>query len=429
MTGRGVYVVVLASAFVFFSFFATTAVQRLIDVFDENPHVKSTSIKTFHAPKQNVWAELEDREVVQILEYLHTEDKALNLTKAASATAWDNFIVTVEAIPPPKSKVLPFLDEDAEAPERFARVIVNHGAREDSQICEYSVGPLPVSDTTAVAPLTTGHTNGKHCVRNKLADLGALQTFFQTEMYHLADILADLLGEALDYGQGLYNNIILGGRMLRAGSDGKVLMWTSVSAKTDAWSLMPQGLYIELDVTGRNVSNWHILRWFYAGTLYNSTDAFRAAWQTEGFARSPPNLNDGWTDIDFDADAVPGREIPGPIMVQPGGSRLSIDREENYVSWMGYTFYLTSRTANAMTLYDIRFRGERIMYELGLQEALAHYAGDNPMQSGQLWLDSFFGMGLRMFELVPGYDCPAYADYLDTKFSRMEESWENPRSV
>ena len=26
-----------------------------------------------------------------------------------------------------------------------------------------------------------------------------------------------------------------------------------------------------------------------------------------------------------------------------------------------------------MVLYDIRFKGERIIYELGIQEALAHY--------------------------------------------------------
>lgn len=69
------------------------------------------------------------------------------------------------------------------------------------------------------------------------------------------------------------------------------------------------------------------------------------------------------------------------------------------------------------------------MYELGLQEALAAYSGNNPMQSGQNWLDTFFGMGLRMFELVPGYDCPAYATYFATEYSVKEEKWRNPSSV
>ena len=51
-----------------------------------------------------------------------------------------------------------------------------------------------------------------------------------------------------------------------------------------------------------------------------------------------------------------------------------------------------------------------------MQEALAHYAGDDPALGGLEFLDTFFGMGARMFELVPGYDCPAYATFLDTTF-------------
>lgn len=49
-----------------------------------------------------------------------------------------------------------------------------------------------------------------------------------------------------------------------------------------------------------------------------------------------------------------------------------------------------------MALYDIRFRGERIMYELGLQEALAAYSAANPVQSGQAFMDTFYNMGLLM---------------------------------
>jgi primary-amine oxidase len=43
------------------------------------------------------------------------------------------------------------------------------------------------------------------------------------------------------------------------------------------------------------------------------------------------------------------------------------------------------------------------MYELGLQEALAAYSAANPVQSGQAFMDTFYNMGLLMFDLVPGY--------------------------
>ena len=41
-----------------------------------------------------------------------------------------------------------------------------------------------------------------------------------------------------------------------------------------------------------------------------------------------------------------------------------------------------------------------------MMEALSHYAGTDPIQSGLYFLDTFFGMGKRMFELVPGIDTP-----------------------
>jgi len=76
-------------------------------------------------------------------------------------------------------------------------------------------------------------------------------------------------------------------------------------------------------------------------------------------------------------------------MIQPGGPRYKIDEAEQFVAWMGFELYFTTRAMNAMALYDIKFNRERIMYELGLQEALAAYSVANPMQSGQNWLDTY----------------------------------------
>jgi primary-amine oxidase len=102
------------------------------------------------------------------------------------------------------------------------------------------------------------------------------------------------------------------------------------------------------------------------------------------------------------SSTVAGREKPAPTMIQPGGARYQLNREEQYVSWMGFTFYWAFSQATGITLYNIRFRGERIMYELGLQEAMAQYAGTDPLQGAVSYLDGFFGMGRAMFELVPG---------------------------
>ena len=44
------------------------------------------------------------------------------------------------------------------------------------------------------------------------------------------------------------------------------------------------------------------------------------------------------------------------------------------------------------------------------------------MQSGTSYLDTFYGFGPYAFELVQGYDCPAYATYLNSSFYVAETS-------
>jgi len=77
-----------------------------------------------------------------------------------------------------------------------------------------------------------------------------------------------------------------------------------------------------------------------------------------------------------------------------------------------FSFYLGVGRAG-LGLYDVRFRGQRVIYELGIQEALAHYAGANQYASSTAYLD--FLLGFTPMELVPGYDCPDHATFSDNR--------------
>lgn len=41
-------------------------------------------------------------------------------------------------------------------------------------------------------------------------------------------------------------------------------------------------------------------------------------------------------------------------------------------------------------LYDVKFMGQSFLYELALNEAVAHYTDNDPVQSGTSYLDSFY---------------------------------------
>jgi primary-amine oxidase len=66
-------------------------------------------------------------------------------------------------------------------------------------------------------------------------------------------------------------------------------------------------------------------------------------------------------------------ERAGPRQVSFNGPRFRVDKDNQWVSWMGWSFYLSFARDMGMSLWDVRFRGERILYEISPQEALAVY--------------------------------------------------------
>jgi len=214
--------------------------------------------------------------------------------------------------------------------------------------------------------------------------------------------------------------------------NGTISSWATVHStgpRFDSWSLLAQGLYCHFEITGRDSSKWRINQWYYNGVLYNSTATFRAAWERGEIKKLPPNLDGSWTAAEPKKHGLPAREKPAPVMIQPEGARWKVDQKERHVSWMGFEFYVNTLQATAMSLQDIKFRGERVIYEIGLQEAMAHYAGNDPMTIGMLWMDTMFGMGINMYELVPGFDCPSYATYMSTSFRQGEQTVYRNNSI
>lgn len=315
---------------------------------------------------------------------------------------------------------MPYLDADDAAPRRFARVTLNNRASAAAHFAEIQVGPLPVKQTvTQWAPMGfdwTRDTMGK--VRNLYADYVTLEEWMFNVSATIADITLDLWnGTAL----GLDNDTmeIIGFDPMWQDDD-RVVRWDTFWNKPvdefDVWSVLPLGLSFKSDVTGRDPSQWKLLGWFYNDIFYETTDAFRAAYYSPGFVKLPANVEGDWARTGQHGDPLPLDEKEPPMSVAPGGNRFLVDAEERYVTWMDFSFYIAFSQNTGLSLFDIRYRGHRILYELGLQETVAHYADNEPVQSGKAFLDSFFGFGPGSFELIKGFDCPSYAHYLDTSF-------------
>ncbi|RDW88702.1 putative copper amine oxidase [Coleophoma cylindrospora] len=388
--------------------------------------------QSISAPDINPWASLSDDEAASVLKWLFGQP-TLNLTATADAGEWDNTVLLVELMEPNKTDVISYLDGNGTAPSRYAHVVLDHRASVDPYYQDLLVGPLPVSNvTTRMQPLTypyTRQTEGK--IRNLDADSNTLYSEW------LYKVSASILDITLD----LFNGSVLGldndtldvwGIDPLWQYDGVIrwdTFWSLPTTEMDSGTLLPLGLFFKSNVTGRDPSKWTLDGWLYNDIFYATTDEFRTAYYSPGFEKLPMNIDGEWAWTDQAGDIPPLDTNFPPMSVAPSGSRYFADPEQKYVKWMDFEFYISFSRDTGMHLHDIRYKGERIIYELGLQEALAHYAGNDPVQSGTAYLDTYYGFGTYAFELVKGYDCPSHATYMNTTFYTAETTHTHIDSI
>lgn len=80
-------------------------------------------------------------------------------------------------------------------------------------------------------------------------------------------------------------------------------------------------------------------------------------------------------------------KLPAPRTYSPNGLRYRVDLAERYVSWLDWTFYISYSPEQGVGLYDVRFKNERIAYEITLQDAISNYGGSDPLQAHTAYLD------------------------------------------
>ncbi|ORY26996.1 amine oxidase catalytic domain-containing protein [Naematelia encephala] len=379
------------------------------------PLCETTDLLSVTAPRKNIWKNLSLKEATEIRSWLWETERGLNLTKSALATESDNAIFLIEAFTPRKSDALAYLDGGAAIPAKYAHSIINHGSSEE--IIDYLIGPLPLSEKTTMRPLTEIYHRpdipyNAHGFNPNGTAMGLLlaKTFGP-----LADVTMDLFGGVA---RGLANDTIIGGGNAPLSYDGTWRrMWMGLKLNVPGHYLFPLDIYTYFDVSGTDPALWHVIRMVYNNQTFASPEDFRAAWEKGELKRSKkPLLDDasGWAsrsrvhkgskrDLD---------ERAGPRSVSFDGLRFRVDQEEQYITWMGFSFYLGFERDMGLNLWDIHFRGERIIYEITPQEAMAQYSGTDPHQATTVFLDRAFGMGQSVKELMVGYDCPSEAVYL-----------------
>ncbi|RPB24911.1 amine oxidase catalytic domain-containing protein [Terfezia boudieri ATCC MYA-4762] len=388
--------------------------------------------RTLRAPKENLWDTLLDDEVSQLINWLYEPEQGLNLTYHDNATHWDNFIGVTELIPPNKTDALAYLEGNGSVPTRYARVVLFQGASEDPYVHEIKVGPLPISKKTTWEPYNYIYNKGDSATPWYGADdKKRLHEFFKPVVSELADITYDLLGTVI-YGQ---DNDTGGLRTVDPlqKENGRIIQWLEFIGLPqngyNAETLLSQGLYLKFDITGRDPKGWAFKALLYNDIMYNSSAEFRKAYNTPGFVKLNKIVQGDWMTTKRQGERLPLDELPPPIAVQAEGPRYLLDVKNKYIEWMGFSFYIGFSKDLGTSLHQIMYQGKRIIYELGLQEVMTHYAGNDPVSSGLTYLDSYYGIGSYMYRLIAGYDCPEYSTFLDNWFHENGHTMYQRNSV
>ncbi|TRM67429.1 copper amine oxidase [Schizophyllum amplum] len=360
----------------------------------------------------NPWASLTVDETSDVQRWLEAPERGLNLTRAQGSVMSDNVIFLIERHYPAKVDALAYLDNPVPElePAKYARVSIHEGTIPAVKV--YLVGPLPTSEETTMRELT---------------EIYHRDIPFNARSYITGDELPQMLGKVIpplaDAMQELFNGSARGlpnDTFVASGSapfsyDGEFRrMWISWRRNAPGPWLHPIGFWQYVDMSGTDPEEWKILKVVYNKQVFDSVDDFNAALKDGTLVRShhDSNADVSWATRKPSGPVRDLEHLPGPRSVSFAGLRFRIDRKTQFVSWMGWSMYLGFDRDMGLNFWDIRIKGERIIYELSPQEAIAQYSGNDPLQASTAWLDRHFGMGKSVRDMLPGYDCPHEAVFL-----------------
>ncbi|WAR03626.1 AOC3-like protein [Mya arenaria] len=170
---------------------------------------------------------------------------------------------------------------------------------------------------------------------------------------------------------------------------------------------------------GNVYEDWYIHSYYYLnqGPFANATALMEAynAGTIRKFAHPKGYRNTildrHLPDRDVDEPFRPKSRMPPPRAYEPEGPRYSI--VGHTVSWMGWEFSATSGQLRGPALFDIKFKGESIAYEIALNEIGVVYGSGSAAQTNIIYTDSSYGIG-EYYGIIKTVDCPEHSTLLET---------------
>ncbi|CAC5412329.1 AOC1 [Mytilus coruscus] len=287
-----------------------------------------------------------------------------SFTFAEKATVTPNYNFVADLYLSPKQDVLNYLDNGFPQSEREARVMIFRGAITKPDVIELVVGPL-------------SNPSGYRHVPYQPKSLPLIDRPYSNA--------ADSIGKVLDFldkklGDMLFH--LYGGRLVNCGD--RCL-----------------------------ISNFVHQKMFFSITTNISMPYKKVPF---------PDVTQNSRRI-VTSRGVPlfKKPLRDPQQVSPDGKRYNINNR--HISYGFWEFDVAIAPMLGPRLNDIRYKKERIAYEISSQELANMYSGYKPSEYTAFFQDNRYKTGALSKYLVPGVDCPSDATFISSSF-KMESSDE-----
>ncbi|XP_060104222.1 amiloride-sensitive amine oxidase [copper-containing] [Heteronotia binoei] len=357
----------------------------------------------------SLFSDLTPEELKAVRRFLMSRPE-LGLQPNKGGTLRKNSLFLVELLAPRKSQALTYLDSGGPRPRRRARAVVLFGAEAKPNITEYIVGPLPTPKYYRPRGQPVAYTSRPmnyleyHLLYSHLQKaLAPLEAFLQA----ISDFRREPCGDRC------FTFTDIAPRGL---GPGERRTWIILQKFVEGSFLHPVGLELLIDHRPLDPEAWKVQKLWYNGQYYDSPEELaekHAQGQVEivRLAEQPEHSLFSTFVPRGNFTAGPPTDVHGAKICETAGHQYYV--RGNLLEYSGWSLAFRLRSSTGLQLFDVRFNGERIAYELSVQEAVAFYGGSSPATMQTKYIDVGYLMGSLAHELAPGIDCPEVATFLD----------------
>lgn len=397
-----------------YAFFFYLSAMRLFFV------LQMLCLAGYHASRSRDWAhhgapifaDLTVREMKAVRAYLHGIPE-MELTDARSKTLKKNNILLMELHLPKKHEALKALDFGQARPPRQARVVILYGNQTKPNITEYIVGPLPSPTSHEIKHFKSGKPIQFQSRPITSAEYGHIDNILEKISTTAHKVLFEVT-DGYSYANCSHRCLTFSDIAPRGLASGERRSWIMLQKFIEGYFIHPIGFEVLINHQDLDPEKWFVEKVWFNNMYFDSVEELVAKHESGEIPIT--KLSSHYDDELFSTYIPRGHSntptnIHGPKLVEPQGHRYFIDR--NFVEYAGWSFAYRVRSSAGLQVFDLRFNGERIAYEISLQEAIAFYAGDTPAAMQTKYIDAGWAMGTSTYELAPGIDCPEIATFVD----------------